>query len=180
MIPSLVRRGAGRRWAVADSLTVVRGCFQSALPLWASCGGRAELRVGPRGLGRCLVSARSDDPSGTVPLVFGTPPAPSRPTGYPPLFRRRTFSTAAAAQQTAGTAPAVEEAAAHQQKTFDIKKLRNVAIIAHVDHGKTTLVDEILRQSGMAGEWKPGSRHLDHNALEQERGITILSKGTNF
>lgn len=63
---------------------------------------------------------------------------------------------------------------------FDIAKLRNVAIIAHVDHGKTTLVDEILRQSGMAGEWKPGARHLDSNELEAERGITILSKVTRI
>ncbi len=62
----------------------------------------------------------------------------------------------------------------------DTKKLRNVAIIAHVDHGKTTLVDEILRQSGMAGEWKPGARHLDSNDLERERGITILSKVTRI
>ena len=51
-----------------------------------------------------------------------------------------------------------------------------MAIIAHVDHGKTTLVDEILSQSGMAGDWRRGARHLDHNDLEKERGITILSK----
>ena len=55
--------------------------------------------------------------------------------------------------------------------------IRNVAIIAHVDHGKTTLVDQLLRQSGQFrdGELK-GERILDSNAQERERGITILAK----
>jgi GTP-binding protein len=55
--------------------------------------------------------------------------------------------------------------------------IRNVAIIAHVDHGKTTLVDQLLRQSGQfrAGQLK-GERILDSNDLERERGITILAK----
>ena len=58
-----------------------------------------------------------------------------------------------------------------------INSIRNVAIIAHVDHGKTTLVDQMLRQSGQfrEGELK-GERILDSNDLERERGITILSK----
>ncbi len=62
-------------------------------------------------------------------------------------------------------------------------RIRNVAIIAHVDHGKTTLVDQLLRQSGMfrAGELEKlaGGQHdliMDSNPLERERGITILSK----
>ncbi len=60
-----------------------------------------------------------------------------------------------------------------------IEKLRNVAIIAHVDHGKTTLVDKLLRQSGMLGE-RSGNveRVMDSNDLERERGITILAKNT--
>src|SRR6516165_8389604 len=55
--------------------------------------------------------------------------------------------------------------------------LRNIAIIAHVDHGKTTLVDQMLRQSGLfrANELR-GERILDTNDLERERGITILAK----
>ena len=60
-----------------------------------------------------------------------------------------------------------------------INKLRNIAIIAHVDHGKTTLVDELLQQSGTLGErFGEVERVMDSNELEKERGITILSKNT--
>ncbi len=60
-----------------------------------------------------------------------------------------------------------------------IEKLRNIAIIAHVDHGKTTLVDELLKQSGTLGERaRDSERVMDSNDLEKERGITILSKNT--
>ena len=60
-----------------------------------------------------------------------------------------------------------------------IHKLRNIAIIAHVDHGKTTLVDKLLRQSGtFAAHEKVEERVMDSNALEKERGITILAKNT--
>ena len=60
-----------------------------------------------------------------------------------------------------------------------IENLRNVAIIAHVDHGKTTLVDQLLRQSGtLASHGEIGERVMDSNDLERERGITILSKNT--
>lgn len=59
--------------------------------------------------------------------------------------------------------------------------LRNVAIIAHVDHGKTTLVDQLLKQSGCFGEHqKVPDRIMDRSDLERERGITILSKNTSI
>ncbi|KAF7760067.1 hypothetical protein Agabi119p4_11762 [Agaricus bisporus var. burnettii] len=83
-------------------------------------------------------------------------------------FRFRSFATAA---------------------SFSPERIRNVAIIAHVDHGKTTLVDQLLRQSGtltseLSSSASPGdvlaSRVMDSNDLERERGITILSKCTSI
>jgi len=57
------------------------------------------------------------------------------------------------------------------------KQIRNIAIIAHVDHGKTTMVDQLLRQSGTFAEHeKVVDTVMDNNAIEKERGITILAK----
>lgn len=62
---------------------------------------------------------------------------------------------------------------------MSIEKLRNIAIVAHVDHGKTTLVDQLLKQSNTLGERAVlADRAMDSNDLEKERGITILAKNT--
>src|SRR3990167_3821675 len=59
---------------------------------------------------------------------------------------------------------------------MNYQEIRNIAIIAHVDHGKTTLVDQMMRQTGMSEE----GVSMDSNALEKERGITIYAKNASM
>ncbi|XP_057528303.1 uncharacterized protein LOC130807041 [Amaranthus tricolor] len=82
----------------------------------------------------------------------------------------RTFSSSAAA------ASASASAAGNYNSSLDPSRLRNVAVIAHVDHGKTTLMDRLLRQCGAD---IPHERAMDSISLERERGITIASKVTS-
>ncbi|CAJ1347817.1 unnamed protein product, partial [Effrenium voratum] len=82
-----------------------------------------------------------------------------------------TLALVADASGSSGQLPGIME-------EVPLDKLRNVAIIAHVDHGKTTLVDQLMKQSGMG--LKVTERMMDSKALEQERGITILSKATRI
>src|SRR5205823_8042036 len=68
----------------------------------------------------------------------------------------------------------------HYQEPSPLQ-IRNIAIIAHVDHGKTTLVDQLLRQSGVfRANQQVAERAMDSNELERERGITILAKCTSL
>ncbi len=81
----------------------------------------------------------------------------------------------------AASAPKGEKERMQQEKTARRADLRNIAIIAHVDHGKTTLVDAMLKQTGAFTD-KSGEEAvciMDSNDLERERGITILSKNTS-
>lgn len=102
----------------------------------------------------------------TLSPSFLSPP-PSLPCRhlypYNPLCR---FSSATA------TAPS-SAASVAEKAALDPSRLRNVAVIAHVDHGKTTLMDRLLRQCGAD---IPHERALDSISLERERGITIASK----
>ncbi|XP_004505523.1 uncharacterized protein [Cicer arietinum] len=90
----------------------------------------------------------------------------SRFSPSPSRFFSRSFSAAPAAASSSDPAGSLDPA-----------RLRNVAVIAHVDHGKTTLMDRLLRQCGAD---IPHERAMDSNSLERERGITIASKVTSI
>lgn len=93
-----------------------------------------------------------------------------------PFLKPYLYARAAALTRAFSTAPAASSAASHAAE-LDPSRLRNVAVIAHVDHGKTTLMDRLLRQCGAD---IPHERALDSISLERERGITISSKVWNL
>lgn len=91
------------------------------------------------------------------------------------LVRRMNSEAAVKAESSQSTLSSMEDGL-ETIKQNDPTKFRNIAIIAHVDHGKTTLVDCMLKQAGVHAS----ERAMDSNELEQERGITILSKCTGI
>src|SRR5579864_7824285 len=97
-----------------------------------------------------------------------------------PTLGRPTMTT----EGSSGTHPIVRlasRATMEFHRMISNPSIRNIAIIAHVDHGKTTLVDAMLRQSGIFRDNETvAERVMDSNELERERGITILSKATGI
>lgn len=91
----------------------------------------------------------------------------------------RFFSSETAAPGSADQTETIEQQFFKAREILgnsDPKKVRNLAIIAHVDHGKTTLVDCLLKQTGVSFD---NERAMDSNDIEKERGITIMSKCTS-
>ncbi|MBQ7563806.1 MAG: translational GTPase TypA [Lachnospiraceae bacterium] len=103
------------------------------------------------------------------------------PVSRPQTCGRRTDKETEPNSRGTSNAQAAPAAVSAQGNWADTEKehIRNVAIIAHVDHGKTTLVDQLLKQSGVFREnQEVAERVMDSNDIERERGITILSKNT--
>lgn len=115
---------------------------------------------------RGLRSATRNSSTFLSPYSIHSPPLSSSPYS----LLRRCLSTSAASSPV-GASTASEGAA------LDPGMIRNVAVIAHVDHGKTTLMDRLLRQCGAD---IPHERAMDSISLERERGITIASKVREF
>lgn len=88
-------------------------------------------------------------------------------------LRTNTFTRATGILRALSTAATASSPASAPGGSLDPSRLRNVAVIAHVDHGKTTLMDRLLRQCGAD---IPHERAMDSISLERERGITIASK----
>ncbi|OMJ27333.1 GTP-binding protein TypA/BipA-like protein [Smittium culicis] len=100
---------------------------------------------------------------------FSTPSTPIKPANF---VRHNNFKVS----------PLTKQFHTSSKNLFSIEKIRNVGIIAHVDHGKTTMVDALLKQAGLLSS-AANSKDIcvmDSNELEKERGMTILSKVTSF
>ncbi|KAG0077453.1 hypothetical protein BGZ90_007158 [Linnemannia elongata] len=119
-----------------------------------------------------LKTAAAMGPARSQAQRLGMLMAKSQPWAKPATgsqFLRRCYSAEAAQEENSMPALTVED-------MMPVENIRNIAIIAHVDHGKTSLVDKLLAQSGEA---LGSTRVMDSNTLEKERGITILSKVTS-
>ncbi|KAJ3023763.1 hypothetical protein HKX48_001291 [Thoreauomyces humboldtii] len=142
-----------------------------------------RLSVATRPCLRSLACLRSAPVSSTSPALrfLSSAITPTRPS---PATTTQARSPAPRHYSAAAPQLEAEDIEASIQETgldgcVEVEKIRNLAIIAHVDHGKTTLVDQLLRQSG-AAKMASGARVMDSNDLEKERGITILSKSTGI
>src|SRR6478609_8786572 len=126
------------------------------------------MRIGPRAVSKTAVSDMCGTSGGNEEAYASQRAVPA--PGYtcrlliaPDVPSRRAFSLLRASMSS----------------NDSVERLRNIAIVAHVDHGKTTLVDQLLKQSGTLNERAVvPDRVMDSNDLEKERGITILSKNT--
>ncbi|GAO48766.1 hypothetical protein G7K_2935-t1 [Saitoella complicata NRRL Y-17804] len=125
--------------------------------------------------------------------VVGSVRAPAQPSAlrsplnvpstrsFSAVRRLQTLGAGVAYRAFSSTAAVRDDAVSLEDpSTFPAEKIRNIAIIAHVDHGKTTLVDQLLKQSGTLSSSQLTGRVMDSNDLERERGITILSKVTSI
>ncbi len=109
--------------------------------------------------------------------MFGSRTCIIRPDSDTPHFGRREFRLSKA--RVANFLPGTASPVSNHKLIMNTEKLRNIAIIAHVDHGKTTLVDKLLNQSGTLDRKNADAeRIMDSNDQEKERGITILAKNT--
>src|SRR5918999_1471867 len=123
---------------------------------------------------REICPAEADRPTRRPPATDQSPSTARQPSGSPGTSKRSS-KTGSAPAATPGMSEGEGSLLAMQRR----EDLRNVAIIAHVDHGKTTLVDAMLWQSGaFRANQDVAERVMDSMDLEREKGITILAKNT--
>ena len=141
---------------------------------------RVVLRSNQRALGSLVPTLTGRNGVAAEPTLFAQPFGRSRLNFMPrcamvnaPILQRSFHSGLSLRSSGVDVMPTVVD-----DRKFPTERMRNVAIIAHVDHGKTTLVDCLLKQAGTSGT-DGGERIMDSNALEKERGITILAKCTS-
>ena len=176
-MPRLVGADAARRARALATPTSRRwsgtrpGTSATPMPIWrAFCARSAPAPAPPP---TTLAGPRSACLPATTSIMTA-PPATASPRARISPDLRDTRSCCIAAK------PLCARRTFLQIESYPKMSLRNVAIIAHVDHGKTTLVDQLFRQSGtFRDNQRVEERAMDSNDLEKERGITILAKCTS-